>query len=79
MRTSHTHPLQIAPLPCPGGGMDGITSCSGKWQKATATGAWGRDLTLVVKAVAARSATLVTGQEMQALRVAGLSTAEGMT
>ncbi|WP_198381498.1 hypothetical protein [Roseomonas sp. KE2513] len=40
MRTSHTHSLQISPLPCPGSGMVGITLCLGKWQQAAATGAW---------------------------------------
>lgn len=85
MRTSQTHPLQIAALPCPGGGRIGITFCPGKWQEAAATGAWARDLATDLKAVAGwgarRVLTLVTAEELRALRVAGLGAAvaaEGM-
>ena len=79
MRTSRTHPLQIASLPCPGGGTLGITFCPGKWQAAAATGAWARDLATDVKAIAdwgaRRVLTLVTAQELRALRVPGLGEA----
>ncbi|TPG49532.1 phosphatase [Roseomonas nepalensis] len=79
MRTSRTHPLRIAALPCPGGGTLGITFCPGKWQATAATGAWARDLEADVGAIAewgaSRVVTLVTAAELRALRVPGLGEA----
>ncbi len=74
MRTSLTHPLQIASLqPCPGQGRVGITFCPGKTQPRAATGAWARDLGLDLDAVAAWGAvavvTLVEAHELGALKV----------
>ncbi|MBO1081674.1 cyclin-dependent kinase inhibitor 3 family protein [Roseomonas haemaphysalidis] len=76
MRTSHTHPLQIAAVSCPNGGTLGITFCPGKWQAAAATGAWSRDLAVDIEAIRAWGATsvltLVTSEELHALRVPNL-------
>jgi len=76
MRTSQTHPLQIAALSCPGSGTLGITFCPGKWQAMAATGTWSRDLATDVAAIAGWGAalviTLVTSAELRALRVPGL-------
>lgn len=43
MRTSHTHPLQIAEVPFDNGTL-GITFCPGKKQADGMTGSWNRDL-----------------------------------
>ena len=74
MRTSTTHPLQIAsvrPLPC--SGQVGLTFCPGKKQRSAATGAWDRDLGVDLDAVAAWGAvavvTLVEEHELRALQV----------
>ena len=52
-RTSLSHPLQIAEVSAPGGGMVGITFCPGKHQRLAATGAWARDLQLDLEAIKA--------------------------
>jgi protein-tyrosine phosphatase len=74
VRTSLSHPLQIAAIPAPGGGVVGVTFCPGKHQSAAMTGAWARDLTVDLQAIrdwgAERVLTLVTGEELRALRVA---------
>ncbi len=45
MRTSLTHPLQIATFqPFPGSGKIGITFCPGKVQPGAMSGSWNRDL-----------------------------------
>jgi len=79
MRTSQTHPLRIASLPCPGGGTLGITFCPGKWQAAAATGTWSRHLRTDLQAIthwgATRVLTLVTAEELRVLRVPGLGRA----
>lgn len=75
MRTSLTHPLQIATVEAPGGGMIGLTFCPGKHQPYAATGAWARDLDLDLGAIKAWGAgvlvTLVTGAELAELGVGG--------
>lgn len=76
-RTSLTHPLQIA-VAHPGAGLGriGITFCPGKVQPSSATGAWSRDLTIDVKAIAEWGAsavlTLIEDRELKALKVTGL-------
>lgn len=75
MRTSITHPLQIAEIrPAPGYGMVGITFCPGKKQKDAMTGGWNRDLGVDLDAIAAWGAaaivTLIEDHELTALRVA---------
>ena len=74
MRTSTTHPLQIATIEqAPGLGMIGITFCPGKKQHDAATGAWERDLDLDLDVIAEWNAaavlTLIEEQEMHALGV----------
>lgn len=52
MRTSQTHPLQIAAVrPGPKLGRIGLTFCPGKKQPHAATGAWDRDLETDVQAI----------------------------
>ena len=77
MRTSITHPLEIATVEIgPGFGQLGITLCPGKQQKSAATGAWARDLALDLDAIerwgAAAVLTLVDQREMDQLGVANL-------
>jgi protein-tyrosine phosphatase len=73
LRTSLSHPLQIAEVPAPKGGVIGITFCPGKYQPASATGSWSRDLGLDLDAIRSWGAravvTLVTVEELRALRV----------
>jgi protein-tyrosine phosphatase len=75
-RTSLTHPLQVAEVAAPGGGTVGVTFCPGKHQADAATGAWARDLGTDLDALAAWGAravlTLVTPEELRALRVEAL-------
>lgn len=73
-RTSQTHPLQIAEVRGqPDHGRIGITFCPGKHDYLAHTGAWARDLTTDVKAIADWGAklvvTLVEPAELQALKV----------
>jgi ADP-ribosyl-[dinitrogen reductase] hydrolase len=74
VRTSVTHPLQIAEI-SPGNGMGllGITFCPGKVQTSALTGSWNRDLGLDLDAVQAWNAaavvTLVEGHELERLQV----------
>lgn len=80
LRTSQTHPLEIAPVELgPSVGRIGITFCPGKHQPNAATGAWARDLDLDVKAIAnwgaAAVLTLVERHELIDLKVAGLGAA----
>jgi protein tyrosine phosphatase (PTP) superfamily phosphohydrolase (DUF442 family) len=74
LRTSHTHPLQIAEVRASAAhGRIGITFCPGKHDRAAATGAWARDLALDLDAVSAWGArlvlTLVEPAELVALKV----------
>lgn len=80
MRTSHSHPLQIAELAAgPGMGKLGLTFCPGKHQAAAATGSWDRDLGLDVAEIARWNAaavvSLVEQHELDTLGVLGLGTA----
>jgi ADP-ribosyl-[dinitrogen reductase] hydrolase len=77
MRTSLTHPLQIAAVrPQPGFGQIGITFCPGKKQPSAMTGGWDRDLGLDLDAVrdfsAAALLTLLEPHEMRLLGVEAL-------
>ena len=77
MRTSLTHPLQIAAIFAgPGMGRVGLTFCPGKRQPDAATGAWARDLDIDLDAVAAWGAaavvTLIEPAEIKRLGVAPL-------
>jgi protein-tyrosine phosphatase len=75
-RTSRTHPLKIASLAAPGGGVIGITFCPGKHQTNAMTGAWSRDLDMDLDAIRAWGAeavvTLITDYELYELEVTGL-------
>ncbi|WP_027442567.1 ADP-ribosylglycohydrolase family protein [Erythrobacter cryptus] len=77
MRTSHTHPLQIAAItPQPGFGTIGITFCPGKKQPHAMSGGWDRDLGLDLDVIAdfgaAAVVTLIEPHEMRALGVEDL-------
>ena len=77
MRTSQTHPLQIATVAVPGApGRVGITFCPGKKQSDAMTGAWDRDLDVDLDAVRAWGAhalvTLIEDHELRDLQVTGL-------
>ncbi len=80
MRTSASHPLQIAELMIGDGhGRIGITFCPGKYDPHAASGAWRRDLDLDLDAISAWGAaavvTLVEPRELTMLRVEGLGDA----
>lgn len=80
MRTSQSHPLQIAEIKVDEGlGSVGITFCPGKKQPSAATGAWDRDLDLDIAAIAEWNAaavvTLVEDHELKSLSVEGLGDA----
>lgn len=77
MRTSHSHPLQIAAVsPGNGHGRIGITFCPGKKQPGALTGAWDRDLGLDLDAIHAFGAsalvTLIEDHEIDDLKVHGI-------
>jgi ADP-ribosyl-[dinitrogen reductase] hydrolase len=77
MRTSITHPLQIAEVSAgEGRGKVGLTFCPGKKQPSALTGAWDRDLLVDVAAIdswnAAAVVTLVEDHELVSLGVAEL-------
>lgn len=74
MRTSVTHPIQIAAVSAgPAFGKIGITFCPGKKQSDAMTGAWDRSLELDLDAIAAWGAvavvTLVEDHELRSLGV----------
>ena len=74
MRTSNSHPLQIACVqPFVGSGRIGITFCSGKVQPGAMSGSWQRDLGLDLDAVSEWGAvavlTLIEDHELAALKV----------
>jgi ADP-ribosyl-[dinitrogen reductase] hydrolase len=53
MRTSQSHPLQIATVqPAENTGRIGITFCPGKVQPGAMSGSWNRDLGLDLDAIA---------------------------
>lgn len=77
MRTSTSHPLQIAEVqPFVGAGRIGITFCPGKVQPGAMSGIWHRDLGLDLDAIVAWNAasvvTLVEDHELQTLQVADM-------
>lgn len=73
VRTSLSHPLQIAEVTAPDNGIIGITFCPGKKQPNAMTGAWDRDLEIDFKTIkdwgAKLIVTLVTDDEMKSLGV----------
>ncbi|HEY0330084.1 MAG TPA: ADP-ribosylglycohydrolase family protein [Rhodopseudomonas sp.] len=74
MRTSASHPLQIAAVPGgPGCGRVGLTFCPGKYDPYAASGAWKRDLASDLDLIrdwgAAAVVTLVEQRELALLRV----------
>jgi ADP-ribosyl-[dinitrogen reductase] hydrolase len=82
MRTSLSHPLQIAAVsPGNGHGRIGITFCPGKKQPGALTGAWDRDLGLDLDAVhafgAAALVTLIEDHEIADLTVHGIGEETG--
>lgn len=74
MRTSQSHPLQIAAVdPGPGMGQIGITFCPGKKQQSAMTGGWDRDLDLDLDQIEQwGTAALVTLIEPHEMRVMGV-------
>lgn len=77
VRTSLTHPLQIATIPLgENGGRIGITFCPGKKGKSVYGGPWDRDLTVDVEAIrvwgASSVLTLIEPHEFDLLKVRGL-------
>jgi Cyclin-dependent kinase inhibitor 3 (CDKN3) len=80
VRTSKTHPLEIAHVQAaPEYGRIGITFCPGKYQPDAATGAWHRDLNVDLDAIRDWGArlvlTMVEQKELEQLRVASLGDA----
>ncbi len=74
MRTSISHPLQIAEVQLfDGAGRIGITFCPGKVQPGAMSGSWNRDLGLDLDAIAKWNAvavvTLVEDHELETLKV----------
>jgi ADP-ribosyl-[dinitrogen reductase] hydrolase len=60
VRTSQSHPLQIATVPLPArGGAIGVTLCPGKKDAGALTGAWSRDVAIDVQAIRSWGATAV--------------------
>jgi len=78
IKTSLTHPLQIAEVPAASGTI-GITFCPGKQQHSAFSGQWQRDLALDLDVIrdwgAAAVVTLIEGHELKALEVEGLGRA----
>lgn len=76
IRTSKTHPLQIAEVSAPGSGRIGITFCPGKVQPAALSGCWERDLGLDLDAIrdwgASAVITLLESRELERLQVPSL-------
>jgi hypothetical protein len=76
IRSSATHPLQIAELATPGGGIIGVTFCPGKCGPSLYGHLWQRDLDAdldVIQHWGARAVlTLVEPLELEALKVAAL-------
>jgi ADP-ribosyl-[dinitrogen reductase] hydrolase len=79
VKTSVTHPLQIAAVPTSNGiGRIGITFCPGKFDPCGSTGAWARDLELDLTAIkdwgATALLTLIEDWELKKLLVEHLGT-----
>ncbi|WP_198046074.1 ADP-ribosylglycohydrolase family protein [Novosphingobium aquimarinum] len=79
IRTSHSHPLQIATLTTPVGGRIGVTFCPGKTQASAMSGQWSRDLATDLDAVhdwgACVVVTLIEEHELAALQVSDMGEA----
>lgn len=80
MRTSNTHPLQIASVETqPNFGRIGITFCPGKKQLTAMTGGWDRDLGMDLDAIDAFGTsalvTLIEQHEIEDLDVTGIGDA----
>lgn len=80
MRTSHSHPLQIAEIPTPFEcGQIGVTFCPGKIDPKAQTGAWARDLDMDLNAIrdwgAVAVITLLEDHEFDLLKVPSLGAA----
>lgn len=75
IRTSQTHPLQIAEVAAANGRI-GITFCPGKHDRMAVTGIWARDLGIDLDAIrhwgAERILTLVEPKELLELKVPAL-------
>lgn len=73
IKTSTSHPLQIASCPTRNGGAIGLSLCPGKWQRDALSGEWQRDLESDISVIAAWGAdvvvTLIEMSEMRDLRV----------
>lgn len=78
MKTSQTHPLQIAEVPAASGAI-GITFCPGKQQRSAFSGQWSRDLAIDLDVIrdwgAAAVVTLVEDHELISLKVQHLGSA----
>ncbi len=78
MKTSLTHPLQIAEVPAAAGAI-GITFCPGKQQRSAFSGQWCRDLAIDLDTIrdwgAAAVVTLVEEHELISLKVQHLGSA----
>ncbi|MBA2961010.1 MULTISPECIES: protein-tyrosine phosphatase family protein [Ramlibacter] len=76
IRSSTSHPLQIAELATPAGGRIGITFCPGKCGPSLFDHTWQRDLDADLDVIGRWGAsvvlTLVEAFELEALQVAGL-------
>jgi ADP-ribosyl-[dinitrogen reductase] hydrolase len=77
LRTSYTHPLQIAPILVPGlAGLLGVTFCPGKKDAHAMSGAWHRDVGTDVAMIrlwgAATVITLIESHEFALLQVEDL-------
>lgn len=73
LRTSQTHPLEIAFVFADGiPGPIGLTFCPGKKQPASGSGGWNRDLATDLDVIAASAQTLVTLVESQELAELGV-------
>ena len=76
IRSSITHPLQIAELAAPNGGSIGVTFCPGKCGPSLFGHRWERDLDRDLEIIQGWGAkvvlTLVEASELEALKVAGL-------
>jgi ADP-ribosyl-[dinitrogen reductase] hydrolase len=72
-RTSLTHPLQIAELSFPGGGVLGVTFCPGKKGDSVFGAPWDRDLQTDLQAIvdwgASTLVTLIEPHEFEMLQV----------
>ena len=79
VRTSQSHPLQIAEAPCGSGGVIGLTLCPGKCGPSVFGSPWARDLQLDLEAVRAWApdavVTLMESGEFAELGVADLPAA----